>query len=92
MMSTEISQDARVALLDNQLRDLQTQRSRVRPWLAFLVGILFLILGVLFVHGMFGILLAVLGVAGLLAGGTALAKRSMLDRQIAETQKQIAAL
>jgi hypothetical protein len=92
MMSTEISQDAQAALLDNQLRDLQIQRSRVRPWLAFLVGILFLILGVLFVHGMFGILLAVLGVAGLLAGGTALAKRSALDHQIAETQKQIAAL
>jgi hypothetical protein len=92
MMSTEISQDARATLLANQLRDLQTERSRVRPWLAFLVGILFLLLGVLFVHGMFGILLVVLGVAGLLGGVTALAKRSALDHQIAETEQQIAAL
>jgi len=51
-----------------------------------------LILGVLILHGMFGILLAVLGVAGLLAGATALAKRSALDRQIEELQKQIEAL
>jgi hypothetical protein len=91
-MSTEISQDAQAILLDNLLRDLRTQRSRVRPSLAFIVGIVFLILGVLFVHGMFGILLAVLGVAGLLGGVTALAKRSALDRQIAETQQQIEAL
>jgi hypothetical protein len=79
-------------MLDNQLRDLRIQRSRVRPWLAFLVGPLFLILGMLILHGMFGILLAVLGVASLLAGATALAKRSALDREIAELQKRIEAL
>ena len=91
-MSAEISKDAQVSLLDNQLRDLRAQRSRVRPLLAFLVGILFLMLGVLLVHGMFGMFLAVLGVAGLLGGVAALAKRSALDRQIAETQQQIEAL
>ena len=79
-MSAEVSTDNEALMLDNQLRDLRTQRSRVRPWLAFLVGMLFLILGVLMLHGMFGILMAVLGVAGLLAGATALAKRSALDR------------
>ena len=90
-MSTEINQDTKAVILDNQLRDLRTQRSRVRPWLAFLVGILFLILGVLMLPGMFGILLAVLGVAGLLAGVLALAKRSALDRQITELQQQVEA-
>jgi hypothetical protein len=91
-MSTEISKDAQASLLDNQLRDLRIQRANVKPWLAFLVGIAFLILGAVFVHGMFGIFLAVLGVAGLLGGVEALAKRSGLDRQIAETQQQIEAL
>jgi hypothetical protein len=91
-MSTEISNDTQASMFNNQLRDLRTQRSRVRPWLAFLAGILFLILGALMLPGMFGILLAVLGVAGLLAGVTALAKRSGLDREIAELQKQIEAL
>ena len=75
-MSTEISQDAKAIMLDNYLRDLRAQRSRVRPWLAFLVGILFLILGVLMLPSKFGILMAVLGVTGLLAGVVALAKRS----------------
>jgi hypothetical protein len=91
-MSTEISNDTQASLLDNQLRELRIQRSRVRPWLAFLVGILFIILGGMLLPGMFGILLAVLGVTGLLAGGTALAKRSAFDREIAELQKQIEAL
>ena len=91
-MSTEINPDAKTALLDNQLRDLRAQRSRVRPLLAFLAGILFLILGVLMSPGMFGILLAVLGVAGLLSGVMALVKRSALDHEIAELQKQIEAL
>lgn len=86
-MSTEISNDSQSVMLDNQLRDLRVQRSRVRPWIAFLTGILFVILGVL-LHGMFGILLIVLGVAGLLVGVMALAKRSALDRQIKELQKQ----
>ena len=90
-MSTEISQDAKASMLDNQLRDLRAQRSRVRPSLAFLAGILSLILGVLMSSGMFGTLLVVLGVAGLLAGVMALAKRSALDREIAELQKQIEA-
>ena len=88
-MSTEISPDTQTSLLDNQLRDLRTQRSRVRPFLAFLVGILFLILGALMLPGMFGMLLAVLGVTGLLVGVLALIKRSALDREIAELQKQI---
>ena len=88
-MSIEISQDDKTIMLDKQLRDLRTQRSRVRPPLAFLVGLLFLILGVLMLPGMFGILLTVLGVTGLLAGVMALAKRSALDREIAELQKQI---
>ena len=91
-MSTEISQDTQTSMLANQLSDLRTQRSRVRPWLEFLVGVLFVILGILMLPGMFGILLAVLGVAGLLAGVLALAKRSALDRQIAELQKKIEAL
>ena len=91
-MSTEISQDATASMLDNQLRDLRAQRSRVRPWLAFIVGFLFLVVGALMLHGMFGILLAVLGVAGLLAGVMALAKRSALDREIAELQKQYASI
>jgi uncharacterized membrane protein HdeD (DUF308 family) len=90
-MSTEISDDGKALMLDDQLRDLRTQRSRVRPWLAFLVGILFVILGVLMLPGMFGILMAVLGVACLLTGVIALAKRSALDREIAELQKQIEA-
>ena len=90
-MSTEISQDANTSMLDDQLRDLRAQRSRVRPWLAFIVGFLFLILGVLVLHGMFGVLLAVLGVAGLMAGVIALMKRSALDREITELQKQIEA-
>ena len=90
-MSTEISQDANTSMLDDQLRDLRAQRSRVRPWLAFIVGFLFLVIGVLMLHGMFGILLAVLGVAGLLAGVMALVKRSALDHEIAELQKQIEA-
>ena len=64
----------------------------MRPSLAFFVGIAFLILGALFVHGMFGIFLAVLGVAGLLGGVAALAKRSTFDRQKDETQQQIEAL
>ena len=88
-MSTEGRQEAERITLNDQLRDLRSQRSRVRPWLAFLVGILFLIWGVLMLPGMFGILLAVLGVAGLLAGALALAKRSALDRGIAELQKQL---
>ncbi len=88
-MSTEVSQEAKTTTLDDQLRDLRAQRSRVRPSLAFLVGILFLILGGLMLHGMFGIFLVVLGVAGLLAGVMALVKRSALDREIAELQKQI---
>ena len=91
-MSTEISKDAQATLLDDQLRGLRIQQANVRPSLAFLVGILFLILGAFIVHGMFGLFLAVLGVVGLLAGVVALAKRSSLDRQIAETQKQIEAL
>ena len=56
--------------------------------LAFLAGILFVILGVLMLPGMSGILLAVLGVAALLIGVTALAKRSAFDRQIEELQKR----
>ena len=91
-MSAEGSPDNEALMLDNQLRDLRTQRSRVRPWLAFLVGLLFLILGVLMLPGMFGILMAVLGVACLLTGVIALAKRSALDHAIAELQKQIEAL
>jgi hypothetical protein len=71
------------------LRDLRLQRSRVRPALAFLVGIGFLLLGIWLLPGMFGMLLAVLGVAGLLAGVMALVKRSALDRQIEELQQQI---
>ncbi len=90
-MSTEISPDTQTSLLDNQLRDLRTQRSRVRPSLAFLAGILFLILGALMLPGMFGMLLVVLGVVGLLVGVLALVKRSALDHEIAELQKQIEA-
>ncbi len=89
-MSTETSDDTQASLIDDHLRDLRAQRSRVRPWVAFLTGILFVLLGVL-LHGMFGILLIVLGVAGLLVGVTALVKRSTLDRQIEELQKQIEA-
>jgi len=91
-MSTEISQDDQASLLDKQLRELRTLRTNMKPSLAFLVGILFLILGVLIIHGMFGILLAVLGVAGLLAGVAALAKRAGIDHQIEELQKQLEAL
>jgi VIT1/CCC1 family predicted Fe2+/Mn2+ transporter len=91
-MSTEISKDDQASLLDNQLRDLRTLRTNMKPSLAFLVGVLFLILGLLIIHGMFGILLAVLGVAGLLAGVAALAKRAGIDRQIEELQKQLEAL
>ncbi len=87
-----MSQDTKAVMLDNQLRDLRLQRSRVRPLVAFLAGVLFIILGVLMLPGMFGILLVVLGVAGLLAGVMALIKRSALDHEIAELQKQIEAL
>ncbi len=91
-MATEITQDAKTTMLEHQLQDLRTQRSRVRPLLAFLVGFLFLILGVLMWPGMFGMLLGILGVTGLLAGALAQAKRSALDRQIAELQKQLETL
>ncbi len=87
-----MSQDTQAIMLDHQLRDLRLQRSRVRPLVAFLAGVLFIILGVLMLPGMFGILLVVLGVAGLLAGVMALIKRSALDHEIAELQKQIEAL
>ena len=90
-MSTESSQDAKTSMLENQLRDLRAQRSRIRPWLAFIAGFLFLIVDALMLHGMFGILMAVLGVAGLLAGVMALVKRSALDREIADLQKRIEA-
>ncbi len=89
-MSSEISNDDKALSLDNHLRELRLQRARVRPVVAFLTGILFVILGVL-LHGTFGIFLVVLGVAGLLVGVTALAKRTALDRAIAELQKQIEA-
>ncbi len=90
-MSIETSDNNQAVMLDNQLRALRDQRSRVRPWVAFLTGILFLILGALILHGMFGILLIVLGVVALLTCAVALAKRSELDRRIEELQKQIEA-
>jgi hypothetical protein len=87
-MSSEMSKDDQVKSLDQQLNDLRILRTNMKPWLAFLVGIAFIILGALFIHGMFGILLAVLGGAGILAGFAALAKRAGIDQQIVELQKQ----
>jgi hypothetical protein len=91
-MSTEISQDEQVKLLNQQATDLRTLRTNMKPWVAFVVGIVFILLGVLVIHGMFGMLLDVLGVAGILAGFAALAKRSGIDHQIVELEKQIEAL
>ena len=91
-MSPEISNDGQVNLLDKQLNDLRILRTNMKPWLAFLVGIAFIILGALFIHGMFGILLAVLGGAGILASLAALSKRAGIDHQIVELQKQSEAM
>ena len=91
-MSIEITKDTQPDLLTKQLNDLRTLRTNMKPWLAFVVGIAFILLGALFVHGMFGILLLVLGVAGILTGFAALAKRSGIDHQIVELEKQMQAL
>jgi hypothetical protein len=91
-MSTPISPDEQIESLAKQVNDLRTLRTNMKPWLAFLVGIAFILLGVLVIHGMFGMLLDVLGVAGILAGFAALAKRSGIDHQIVELEKQIQAL
>jgi hypothetical protein len=90
-MSTEITQDTQTSLLNKQLNDLHTLRTNMKPSLAFIVGIAFILLGAFFVHGMFGLLLLVLGVAGILAGIAALFKRAGIDHQIAELQKQLEA-
>jgi len=91
-MSTKINQDTQASLLNKQVNDLRTLRTNMKPWMAFVVGIVFIFLGALFVHGMFGILLIVLGVAGILAGFAALAKRAGIDQQIVELEKQLEAL
>jgi hypothetical protein len=91
-MSNEISQEEQVKLLNKQVNDLRTLRTNMKPWVAFIVGIVFILLGVLVIHGMFGMLLDVLGVAGILAGFAALAKRSGIDHQIVELEKQIEVL
>ena len=91
-MSTEITNDTQAAVLNKQVNDLRILRTNMKPWIAFVVGIVFILLGVLVVHGMFGILLIVLGVAGILAGMAALAKRAGIDHEIVELQKQIEAL
>jgi hypothetical protein len=91
-MSTKITQDTQAAVLNKQVDDLRSLRTNMKPWLAFLVGVAFILLGVLVIHGMFGMLLDVLGVAGILAGMAAVAKRAGIDHQIVELEKQIAAL
>ena len=91
-MSTEITKDTQADLLNKQVNDLRTLRTNMKPWLASVVGIAFILLGALFIHDMFGILLLVLGVAGILAGFAALAKRSGIDQQIVELEKQMEAL
>ena len=91
-MSTEISKDSQADQLTKQVNDLRILRTNMKPWLAFVVGIAFLLLGLFMFHGFFGILLAVLGVAGILAGFAALAKRAGIDQQIVELEKQIDAL
>ncbi len=87
-MTTDTHQDQTMPNLDQQIAALRLQQSRVRPWLAFLVGILFIALGAAVFHGMFGILMIVLGVAGLLAGVMAIVKRSSLKHTIAELETQ----
>jgi hypothetical protein len=91
-MSTEINKENQASLLNKQVNDLRLLRTNMKPWLAFVVGIAFILLGVLVIHGMFGMLLDVLGVAGILAGIAALVKRSGIDHQIEELEKQIEAL
>jgi hypothetical protein len=91
-MSTEISTYDQIKFLDKQVNDLHILRTNMKPWIAFLVGIVFILLGGLVIHGMFGILLIVLGIAGILASMAALAKRAGIDHQIVELQKQIEAL
>ena len=44
-MSTESRKDVIASTLETQLRDLRIQRSRVRPALAFLVGLFLLPFG-----------------------------------------------
>jgi hypothetical protein len=88
-MSTENTQ---ADLLNQQVTELRLLRTNMKPWLAFVVGIAFILLGALVIRGMFGMLLDVLGVAGILAGIAALAKRSGIDHQIVELEKQIKAL
>jgi hypothetical protein len=91
-MSTEITKDTQADLLNKQVNELRTLRTNMKPWLAFVVGIAFILLGALFIHGMLGILLIVLGVAGILATLAALNKRAGIDQRIVELEKQIESL
>lgn len=87
--STGPSTDAQYISLNNQLVNLQQQRAKTRPAAPFLIGILSLILGLLFFPSIFGVLIGIIGIAGLLAGITALAKVSSLNNKINDITVQI---
>lgn len=85
-----ISADARYLDLTNQLRDLQAQRAKLRISLYFLVAVVFGLTAVVFMPSAIAFLIGIIALAALLAGITAISKRSKLDKQISDLKTQLA--
>jgi hypothetical protein len=87
-----VSADAQYLNLQNQLRDLQAQKEKVRPLFYLLLALLCFGLAIFVFGGLLALLLGVFGVASILAGGMAVIKRSSLSGQIKTTQAKIQAI
>jgi hypothetical protein len=84
-----VSTDVKYLDLQNQLRDLQQQRAKVKPATYFLLALVGIGCGVIFFPGILGWIGGFIGLASLLAAFSALAKGSKLSRQISDIQAQI---
>jgi hypothetical protein len=87
--SGPVSTDVQYLNLQNQLRDLQAQRAKIRPALYILLALVCLGLGIFIFGGLLGIVFIFIGVASVLAAITAFIKGTNLSQQINKVNDQL---
>ena len=86
---SEISKDARAIMLDNQLRDLNTQRAKIRPALYILMALVGILLAIISLPNAVGFIAGIIGLASAMTAITSFSKIQRLNDQIMLVKAQI---